>query len=1010
MRSGGRCDILIFPPKTLRPSDMPRTTFALFVTLAVFTPCFAQDRPVPAAEAPKKMTLPDGFKATLFAGEPDVVQPIAFTFDDRGRAWVVECLSYPKWSLDGTGRDRVTMFEDTDGDGRHDIRHVAYDKGSNLSGIELGHGGIWLCSVPNLVFLPCDFNADKPKPTGEPEVALDGWNVKDTKHNIFNSLIWGPDGWLYGCNGIQSRSFVGRPGTAAKDRVEINGGVWRYHPIRKTFEAVAHGTTNPFGLDFDEYGEMFITNCVIKHLFHVTPGGHYDRMYGQDINPHSYALMGSVADYIHWGGGDWTTSRGNKPEHSDAGGGHAHSGAMIYLGDNFPDEYRNSIFTCNIHGNRLNRDVLKRHGSGYKAERAKDFMFANDSWFRGIAVHHGPDGGVFVSDWCDTGECHNYDKADTTNGRIHKVVFGTVNRWRGDLSKLSDVELIKLQLHKNDWFARQARRLLHERSVAKRIDPQTPAHVEAALQNAREPIHRLRFAWMNHQLGDPFAGLSLVSDANPAPVRAWGVRLWMERVADALNSGEAVPKDLIDRDWTFSSPEERLALASGLRRVSVEKREPLLSRLLRVASVDDAADANLPLMTWYATEPLIGRKREVTYRLLRLAQVPLVREFIARKAVATDLAYVGMALTWAIDSRDDQVARDMLQGIIDGLGGAREVKAPLDWLTAGPKLLASSDRNVRERAMILAVTFGDESAIESMKKTAADHAADPESRKTALRTLLRRGKPDLLPILQLLTADTSMRAEAIRGLAAFDNAGTPALLLRIYPKLTESEKEDAIQTLAARPGWALALLDAVENGTVPRRDVSVFVARQIQGMKDKRAGERLAKVWGQLQPASAQRSALTTKYKGILTDDALAKADLSKGRQMYVKNCAACHKLYDEGGEVGPPLTGSQRANLDYILENALDPSAVVPREYQVSVIDLKNERRINGIVRTETAKSLTVVTANETIVVPKDEIDSRTVSKLSMMPEGIFEKMADQEVRDLVAYLRGKQQVPLPK
>ena len=197
---------------------------------------------------------------------------------------------------------------------------------------------------------------------------------------------------------------------------------------------------------------------------------------------------------------------------------------------------------------------------------------------------------------------------------------------------------------------------------------------------------------------------------------------------------------------------------------------------------------------------------------------------------------------------------------------------------------------------------------------------------------------------------------------------------------------------------------------MPRRDVSVFVARQMQGMKDKRVGERLAKVWGQLQPASAQRTALTTKYKGVLSDDALAKADLSKGRQMYVKNCAACHKLYDEGGDVGPPLTGSQRANLDYILENALDPSAVVPREYQVSVIDLKNGRRINGIIRAETDKALTVQTANETIVVPKDEIESRTVSKLSMMPEGIFEKMADQEVRDLVAYLRGRQQVPLPK
>jgi putative membrane-bound dehydrogenase-like protein len=985
----------------------------LAVVCFLFLACstIAQDRPVPPAEAPGKFTLPDGFRATLFAGEPAVVQPIAFAFDDRGRVWVVECLSYPHWKHDGTGSDRVTMFEDTDGDGRHDVRHVVYDKGSNLSGIELGHGGIWLCSVPNLIFLPCDFNAEKPAVTGKPEIVLDGWNLKDTKHNIFNSLIWGPDGWLYGCNGIQSRSKVGKPGTPDKDRVEINCGVWRVHPTRRVFEAVCHGTTNPFGLAYDEYGELFITNCVIKHLFHVIPGAHYDRMYGQDINPHSYALMSSVADYLHWAGGDWTTSRGNKPEHSDAGGGHAHSGAMIYLGDNFPDEYRNSLFTCNIHGNRLNRDVLKRHGSGYKAERAKDFLFANDPWFRGIAVHHGPDGGVFVSDWCDTGECHNYDKADTSNGRIHKVFYRGLKPWRADLSKLSDVELVKLQLHKNDWFPRHARRLLQERYLADKLDPRTPHHLRSALVNAADPIHRLRFAWAIDQLGDPWAGQVLMnSESDPGPVKAWGVRMVLERFADAANSGHPVRRDVIDPDWACGTREEKLALSSGIQRVPPGRRQAVLTRLLSALKAEDAADANLPLMTWYAIEPTVGRDLDITLTQLRAARIPLVREFIARKLVARDRDYIAPLLAVVAKSSDAGLQRDVLQGIQDGLGGIREMPMPAGWKETAPALLASRDTTVRDRAAILAVTFGDDTAIDAMKATAADHAADPDARKTALRVLLRRGKPDLLPLLQLLTADTAVRADAIRGLAAFDDPGTPGLLLRIYPKLSEAEKEDAVQTLAARPAWALALLDAVENGTVPRRDVSPFVARQMQGLKDKRVGERLAKVWGQLRPASATRGALTTKYKGLLTDSALSAADLSRGRQVYAKNCASCHKLYDDGGDVGPALTGSQRANLDYVLENVLDPSAVVPREYQVNVVELKSGRVINGIIQAETDRSVTLRTATETILVPKDEIESRATSKLSMMPEGIFEKLTDQEVRDLVAYLRGRQQVPLPK
>jgi putative membrane-bound dehydrogenase-like protein len=856
------------------------------VLIALTSPALvAQDRPIPAADAPGKMTLPDGFRATLFAGEPDVVQPIAFTFDDRGRVWVVECLSYPKWSLDGTGRDRVTMFEDTDGDGKHDVRHVVFDRGSNLSGIELGHGGVWLCSTPNLVFLPCDFNADKPVPTGKPEVVLDGWNVKDTKHNIFNSLIWGPDGWLYGCNGIQSKSFVGRPGTPAKNRVELNCGVWRYHPTRKVFDVVAHGTTNPFGLDYDEYGELFITNCVIKHLFHVIPGGHYDRMYGQDINPHSYGLMASVADYIHWGGGDWTTSRGNKPEHSDAGGGHAHSGAVIYLGDNFPAEYRNSLLTCNIHGNRLSRDLLRRHGSGYRAERAKDFLFANDSWFRGIAVHAGPDGGLYVSDWCDTGECHNYDKADTSNGRVHKVVHGNPRPWKGDLSRLADVDLIKLQLHKNDWFARHARRVLHERATASKLDPRTQYHVGEAVRNAADPIHRLRLAWTLDQLGDPAAGRALLSNRDdPAPVRGWGIRLLFERYADALLAGRSAPDNWLDASLTFPNPEERLALASGLRRVPPGHREPLIRRLFQVLRPEDGQDANLPLMTWYAVEPLVGRDRELNERLLRGATLPLVREYIARKVTAIDAANLAGTLAYAGDCGDAGVARAVLQGITDGLGGVREFAMPAAWTTAGPKLLASSDAVVRERAMILAVTFGDDKAIAAMTTAVLDPTTDATGRTTALRVLLLRGKPELLPLLQRLLADKALRAEAIRGLAAYSDPATPGLLLKAYPSLTAAEKEDAVQTLASRPAWALALLDAVEAGTVPRADVSVFVARQMQGHKDKRVGERLATVWGQLQTASSQRAALTARYKALLNDDAMRTADARHGRQVYVKN------------------------------------------------------------------------------------------------------------------------------
>lgn len=306
---------------------MQRWTIALALLLTMASVARGQSDPVPPNRTAALMQVPDGFHVTLFAGEPDVVKPIAMTLDDRGRLWVVESHSYPKWIRDGKpGKDRILIFEDTKGTGHFDKGTVFLDNGTNLSGIALGFGGVWLCATPNFLFVPTKPGEDKP--AGPPEILLDGWSL-DAQHNVFNTLVWGPDGWLYGCNGITATSKVGKPGTPDDKRVSFNCGVWRYHPTKRVFEVFAWGTTNPWGLDFDERGEMFITNCVIKHLFHVVQGGHYERMFGQDLNPHVYGLLQSCADHYHWAGGNWTTSRGGQGAHSDAGGGHAHAGCMI---------------------------------------------------------------------------------------------------------------------------------------------------------------------------------------------------------------------------------------------------------------------------------------------------------------------------------------------------------------------------------------------------------------------------------------------------------------------------------------------------------------------------------------------------------------------------------------------------------------------------------------------------------------------------------------------------------
>ncbi|HVX13962.1 MAG TPA: PVC-type heme-binding CxxCH protein [Pirellulales bacterium] len=985
-------------------------------------PLRAQDAPLSPAEAPRRMTLPEGFVATLFAGEPDLVQPIAFAFDDRGRLWVVECLSYPDWQTDGRaeGHDRVVIFDDRDGDGRFDEKTVFWDKGVNLSGIELGYGGVWLCSTPNLVFVP---DADRDDvPDGAPQVKLDGWDLK-ARHNVFNGLTWAPDGWLYGCNGILSNSSVGPPGTPNDKRVAINCGVWRYHPVSQVFEAVAHGTTNPWGLDFDEFGQAFITNCVIHHLFHVVPGGHYQRMFGQDMNPHSYSLMTSCADHIHWGGGPWQSSRGGQGEHDRPGGGHAHSGAMVYLGDNWPQEqYRGGLFTCNIHGNRVNHDRFERLGSGCVAHHAHDAVYFNDTWFRGLTIKYGPDGGVFVSDWCDSGECHDYDDIHRTSGRIYKITYKKPQTEPVDLASLTDAQLVERQLHPNDWHVTHARRLLAERAAAGKLAPETPAALVEMARKQPDATRKLRAIWALHGIGrltDEYL-TECFADKNE-DVRAWAVRLSLQPSVGGTASrdaGERWPAKLATLAAEDPSPRVRLELASGLQRLPLASRWAIAENLL--AHGEDAADANLPLLIWYGVEPLVPADAERALQLAAGSKIPLVREYIvrrfasdvpadlARQSPATVAPLVGVLKKLDVAGRAD-AQLDLLRGAYEAFAGRRSVAMPNGWKPVYARLLESPNESVREQATFLSFLFGDRQAADALRADALDSSLATEKRNRATTVLVQGHDGDLLPALEKLVSEPAMRAAALRGLAAYDDPSVPAVILRSYVSLVGGERDDALATLASRPAYALALLDAIEAKKVSRGDVPAFVLRQVAGIKDERVSQRLQQVWGAVREASQDKAAAIARFRSLLPTDQLQAADRSHGRALFVRTCAACHKLFGEGGQIGPELTGAQRTNLDYLLENLVDPSALVGRDYQMSVIETADGRIINGIIAGEDAAVVTVQTQNDRLLIPKSDIETREQSKLSLMPEGLLDKLSEVELRELIAYLSGAEQAALP-
>jgi putative membrane-bound dehydrogenase-like protein len=983
---------------------------------------------LPPEAAAKAMRLPPGFSVRLGAGEPEVRQPIAMALDDRGRLWVAEAYTYPIRAKGDKGRDRILIFEDTDGDGRFDKRTV-FTEGLNLvSGLEVGFGGVWVGAAPYLLFIPVKEGEDRP--AGPPQVLLDGWGYQDT-HEALNSFIWGPDGWLYGCHGVFTHSRVGKPGTPNEKRIPINAGIWRYHPTRHLFEVFAEGTSNPWGIDFNDYGQAFCTACVIPHLFHVIQGARYERQAGNHFNPHTYADIKTIADHLHFVGNQWNP--GDRLRSDDLGGGHAHAGAMIYLGGSWPEKYRSAIFMNNIHGNRINMDWLKAKGSGYVGSHGPDFILTDDQSSQILNLRYGPDGQVWMIDWYDRNQCHHTNPAghDRSNGRIFQVRYKNVKPVHVNLAKLSDLELVKLQLDKNDWYVRHARRLLQERAQAAlerdlkkvdegalRRDPTSNTITLGALDKKvtdelermalehPDVTRRLRGLWALHVTGALTLDVAHKLLASDRPhVRAWTVQLLIGEHRNVTND---TLQKLAKMARTDPSPVVRLALASALQRLPLASRWDMLEGL--TSHSEDGADHNLPLMYWYAMEPLAGQdpRRALALGMIAGENVPLLRDFMVRRiGSATTAKALELLVEGLGEARRPEQQLAFLRGMNRALIGVRRIEPPVAWARVRATLADNRDPEVRFQALSLGVTFGDRNAMLAMRKIATAAGTEAADRKRALAALLGAGAPNLTGLLQQLVADPALRAEALRGLAAFDDPATPKVVLGVYAKLPLAEKRDALATLCARAGYAEALLTAVEKKQVPAGDLTADLVRQLRNLKSRRLNERIAQAWGTVRESSADKAKLIAQYKKLLQSPAKVAPDMSLGRAVFARTCQQCHTLYGVGGKVGPDITGSDRSNLDYLLSNILDPSAVIAKEYTATVVVTRDGRVITGIIRDSDKNALTLQTANELVVVPHAEIEEKQTSEQSMMPEDLLKALSEHEVRSLVAYLQGKQQVP---
>jgi putative membrane-bound dehydrogenase-like protein len=959
------------------------------------------DAPLPPETAAATMVVPEGFRVTLFAGEPDVEQPIGFCIDDRGRLWVAEAYNYPHHGT--KPGDRIVILEDSDHDGRFDKRTVFYDQLNYVSGIEVGFGGAWVMSPPYLYFIP-DRNGDD-RPDAPPQVLLDGFGNHANAHNMANGFAWGPDGWLYGTHGRTNWSMIGKPGTPDKDRMRFDGGVYRYHPITHQWEPYADGTTNPWGIDWNDYGEAFVCNCVNPHLFHVIQGAHYEPWRNRESSQYAYERIASIADHLHFVGTANVHDGLGSEEEDEAGGGHAHCGTMIYLGDNWPDRYRNHVFMNNIHGRRINNDLLARAGSGYTASHGRDLMRSRDPWYMGVTLAYGPDGAVFASDWSDTGECHSTKNTQRETGRIYKISYGQPDPWNVELAALSDQELVELQLHRNDWQVRHARRLLQERVAAGRDLSAARRKLHEMFATQTDVSRNLRALWALHSIGgldDAFLIEQL--DSQSQYLRGWAIKLLCE---DRQPPPSALDRfsDLASND---SSPLVRLQLACALQRLPHDDRWPIAKAL--AAHAEDASDQNLPLMFWYGIEPLVDADLSRYVKLASTARIPLIRRHIARRAASSEHAEAALAQLAALagNVKESQTQLDLVTGMLAGLEGVRSSPLPPSWPAAYKVLSHSDNAPLRDAALELALVFDDPTALASLRKQAGDVSLPTPARLRAVEALVKKQPRELAPLLLALLPDPAVQGVALRGLAQYDHPATLAAVLDRYQTFPPAARQDALQLLASRPAWAAALVDAIEAGRIPRGDVTAYTVRQLENLHDEKLSARLKSLWGEVRATPADKAKAIASYKRKLTPEVLRAADASAGRAVFQKICANCHKLFDAGGNIGPEITGAQRRNLDYLLENLVDPSAAVSRDYQMQIIETTTGRVITGLVVAQSPASVTIQTVNEKLVLPAGEIADRATARVSMMPDNILQTLSFEQVRDLIGYLSSPAQVPL--
>lgn len=978
------------------------------------------------AEAAAKMTVTDGLAVKLFASEPEVRQPIFVKMDDRGRLWTIQYLQYPnpaglkrvetdRWSrtvydrlpqpppLGPRGADKITILEDRDGDGQAD-HFKDFVTGLNLTtGVEFGHGGVYVIQVPYLLFYP-DRNRDD-VPDSDPEVLLTGFGMEDAQ-SFANHLTWGPDGWLYGVNGSTT--------TCQIRGIEFQQGCWRYHPLSKEFELFCEGGGNLYGLTFDEQGKLFYSSNG-GLFYHAVQGGYYQKTFNKHGPLHNLYTYGHLRHVKNPG------VRGTPT-----------TGGTIYLGDTFPPQYRGAFLCGNFLGHSGSWWHVQPRQSTVEASFAGLLFDSHDTWFGPTDLCLGAGGSIYVSDFHDRRTAHPDPDADwdRSNGRIFKIEASGVKPLSAfDLSQQSNEELIDLLDQSNRWFSQRARS-----ELAHRRDPSViPRLQKMALQNDN-PQRALEALWALHVTAPLEESVVRRLLGHPYDeVRCWTVRL----LGDTRRVSPGISREFVRLAGVDASVQVRQQLAASARRLPSRDALPILQQLLR--RDEDAQDLRLPLLLWWALESkamshaddvvdLFAHRQAWEHPLNVDCALKLIRRYAADGSVVGYAACLRLleampptltpsahqALTRGLAEREVGLTGLGKGGLFLQQGSASEAELSIarrkfSAVTPALKKYIARYWNEDQSNLLwlnMAVRCRVDGAYSYLKKAVTQPLSDAEVRLQQIELLARFGRLDCVPQLLSFAIDHELhkvRSAALAALERFDDANIGPQLLAHYPSMPAEIQTRTRGLLFSRLPTTKAFLDLVDQGKVDPQQVPITELRQITVHGEESLNQRVQKHWGKITAGTPEEK--LAAMRRFNNDLRAGTGDRQRGRQLFEKNCANCHQLFGRGAKIGPDLTSTTRQDTAALLANLVDPSAVIRRNYLTSIIVTTSGRLLSGLIIQRDAAKLTMANAKgELTTIPGAEIEEIRTSPVSLMPENQLDNLTPQERRDLFQYLQSEE------